>query len=136
LEEQSEVKGISPTLSKFKVKRIGVFQKFKKTKQSEVKPFQIVQDRSRTKIFVSYFEEEEKRKKTILLFLNESKKNEYNRSSTIEDLPLLVWGSTTFFTHYKTLVKMKLHTASIVLRCLNSLTVTVLCVECCQIQEW
>ncbi len=68
MEEQSEVKGISPTLSKFKVKRIGVFQKFKKTKQSEVKPFHIVQDRSRTKIFVSYFEEEEKRKKNETTF--------------------------------------------------------------------
>jgi hypothetical protein len=43
LEEQSEVKGISPTLSKLKVKQIGVFQKFLK-KNSEVKPFKIVQD--------------------------------------------------------------------------------------------
>jgi hypothetical protein len=33
LEEQSEVKGISPTLSKLKVKQIGVFQKFLKQKQ-------------------------------------------------------------------------------------------------------
>jgi hypothetical protein len=74
LEEQSEVKGISPTLSKLKVKRIGVFQKFEKTKQSEVKPFQIVQDRRRTKIFVSYFEEEEKRKKTKLCFLTNRRK--------------------------------------------------------------
>jgi hypothetical protein len=36
LEEQSEAKGISPTFSKSKVKRIGLFQKFGKTKQSEV----------------------------------------------------------------------------------------------------
>jgi hypothetical protein len=59
LEEQSEVKGISPTLSKLKVKQIGVFQKFLK-KNSEVKPFKIVQDRSKTNIFISYCEEEEK----------------------------------------------------------------------------
>jgi hypothetical protein len=91
LEEQSEAKGISPKLSKLKVKRFDVFQNFEKTKQSEVKPFKIVQDRSETNIFVSYSEEEEKRKKTKLRFFwKESKKNEYNRSSTIEDLPLLL----------------------------------------------
>jgi hypothetical protein len=58
----SEAKGISPTLFKSKVKRkqIGVFQKFEKTKQKEVKPFKIVQDRSKMNVFVSDCEEEEK----------------------------------------------------------------------------
>jgi hypothetical protein len=37
LEELSEAKGISPTFSKSMVKGIGVFQKFVKTKQNEVK---------------------------------------------------------------------------------------------------
>ncbi len=51
----------------------------------------MVQDRSKTNIFVSYCEEEEKRKKRRFeLFWNEAKKNEYNRSSAIEDLPLLL----------------------------------------------
>jgi hypothetical protein len=68
LEEQSEAKGISPRLSKWKVKRIGVFQKFAKTKQNEVKTFKIVQDRSKTNLFISYCEEEENRKKTKLRF--------------------------------------------------------------------
>jgi hypothetical protein len=49
LEEQSEAKGISPRLSKWKVKRIGVFRKFATTKQNEVKTFKIVQDRSKKK---------------------------------------------------------------------------------------
>ncbi len=53
-------RGISPTLSKSKVKRIGVFQKFAKMKQNEVKPFRIVQDRNKTNVFVSEREEEEK----------------------------------------------------------------------------
>jgi hypothetical protein len=77
LEEQSEAKGISPKLSKLKVKRFGVFQNCKKTKQSEVKPFKIVQDRSETNIFVSYSEEEEKRKKKrsfVFLERNEEKR--------------------------------------------------------------
>jgi hypothetical protein len=95
LEEQSEAKGISTTLSKLKVKLIGVFQKFAKTKQNEVKTVKTVQDRSKTNLFVSYCEEEEKRKKTKLRFLwKEAKKNEYNRSSTIEDLPLLAGTQT------------------------------------------
>jgi hypothetical protein len=63
LEERSEVKGISPILSKSKVKRIGVFQKFAKMKQNEVKHSNIEQDRSKTNVFVSYCEEEEKQKK-------------------------------------------------------------------------
>ena len=75
---------------KTKVKRIGVFQKFLKTKQNEVNSFKILQDRSKTNIFVSNCEEGEKRKKTKLRLLkNKAKKNEYNRSATIEDLPLL-----------------------------------------------
>ncbi len=50
-----------------------------------------MQDRSKTNVFVIKFEEEEKRKKrSFVLFWNKAKKNEYNRSSTIEDLPLLV----------------------------------------------
>ncbi len=99
LEEQSEAKGISPRLSKWKVKRIGVFRKFAKTKQNEVKTFKIVQDRSKTKLFISYCEEEEKGKKTKLRFFwSEAKKNEYNRSSTIEDLPLL---NRTIFRQHK-----------------------------------
>ncbi len=90
MEERSEAKGISPTLSKSKVKRIGVFQQISKTKQNESKPSKNVQDRSKTNVFVSDCEEEGKRKKNEASFLwNKAKKNEYNRSSTIEDLPLL-----------------------------------------------
>jgi hypothetical protein len=67
-------------------------------KQSEVKHSKIEQDRSKTNVFVSYCEEEEKRKKTKLRFFwKEAKKNEYNRSSTIEDLPLLVWIAPSQF---------------------------------------
>ncbi len=76
---------------KTKVKRIGVFQKFLKTKQNEVNSFKILQDRSKTNIFVSNCEEGEKPKKTKLRFFsNKAKKNKNNRSSTIEDLPLLL----------------------------------------------
>jgi hypothetical protein len=81
LEEQSESKGISPTFSESMVKRIGVFQKFVKTKQNEVKLFKILLDRSKTNVFVSNFVEEEKRKNEASFFLgNKAKKNEYNRS--------------------------------------------------------
>jgi hypothetical protein len=91
LKEQSEAKGISPTFSKSMVKRIGVFQKFVKTKQNEVKLFKILQDRSKTNVFVGNCVEEEKRKNEASFFGGKkAKKNEYNRSSTIEDLPLLV----------------------------------------------
>jgi hypothetical protein len=62
LEEQSETKGISPNFSKSMVKLIGVFQKFGKTKQNEVKLFKILQDRSKTNVFFSNCVEEEKRK--------------------------------------------------------------------------
>jgi hypothetical protein len=61
LEEHSEEKGISPTLSKSIVKRIGVFQKFVKTKQNEVKLFKILQDQSKTNVFVSNCVEEERK---------------------------------------------------------------------------
>jgi hypothetical protein len=63
LEERSEAKGISPTVSKSKVKRIGVFQKFGKTKQNETELFKIEQERSKTNIFVFDCEEEENEKK-------------------------------------------------------------------------
>jgi hypothetical protein len=89
--------GISPTFSKSMVKRIGVFQKFVKTKQNKVKPCKILQDRSKTNIFVSNCVEEEKQKKMKLrLFWEKAKKNEYNRSSTIKYLPLL--GRTAVVT--------------------------------------
>jgi hypothetical protein len=68
LEKQSEAKGISPILSKSKVKRISMFQKFVQTEQKEVKSFKILQDRSKTNIFVSNCAEGEKRKKTKLRF--------------------------------------------------------------------
>jgi hypothetical protein len=94
LEEQSETKGISPKFSKSMVKLIGVFQKFVKTKQNEVKLFKILQYRSKTKFFFSNCVEEEKRKNEASFFFGKkAKKNEYNRSSTIEDLPLLIQGS-------------------------------------------
>jgi hypothetical protein len=94
LEEQSEAKGISPTFSKSKVKRIGLFQKFGKTKHNEVNPLKFLQDRSITNVFVPNCVKDEKRKKEASFFFGKkAKKNEYNRSSTIEDLPLLV--STT-----------------------------------------
>jgi hypothetical protein len=94
LEQQSEAKGISPTFSKSKVKRIGLFQKFGKTKQSEVNLLKILQDRSKTNVFVTHCVKEEKRKKRSFVFLlKKAKKNEYNRSSTIEDLPLLRTGT-------------------------------------------
>jgi hypothetical protein len=68
LEEQSEAKGMSPTFSKSMVKRIGVFKKFVKLKQNEVKLFKIVQDRSKTNVFVSNCVEEEKRKNESSFF--------------------------------------------------------------------
>jgi hypothetical protein len=80
LEERSEVKGISPILSKSKVKRIGVFQKFAKMKQNEVKHSKIEQDRSKTNVFVSYCEEEEKQKKTKLCFFLERSKEKQIQS--------------------------------------------------------
>ncbi len=77
--------------SKSMVKRIVMFQKFLKTKQNEVKLFKILQDRSKTNVFVSNCVEEKKRKNESSFFAGKkAKKNEYNRSSTIEDLPLLI----------------------------------------------
>jgi hypothetical protein len=62
-----------------------------KTKQNEVKLFKILQDQSKTNVFVSNCVEEEKRKNEASFFLEKkAKKNKYNRSSTIEDLPLLI----------------------------------------------
>ncbi len=61
-------------------------------KQNEVNLFKIlhVEDRSKTNIFVSNCVEEEKRKNEASFFWGKKgKKNEYNRSSTIEDLPLI-----------------------------------------------
>jgi hypothetical protein len=56
-----------------------------------------VQDRSKTNVFVIDCEEEEIRKKrSFVLLWNKAKKNEYNRSSTIEDLPLLVFTFANF----------------------------------------
>jgi hypothetical protein len=90
LEQQIEVKGISPIFSKSMVKRTGMFQKFVKMKQNKVKLFKILQDRSKTNVFVSNCVEEKKRKnETSFFWGKKTKKNEYNRSSTIEDLPLL-----------------------------------------------
>jgi hypothetical protein len=49
-----------------------------------------VQDRSKTNVFIIDCEEEEKlKKRSFVLFWNKAKKNEDNRSSTIEDLRLL-----------------------------------------------
>jgi hypothetical protein len=81
LEEQSETKGISTTFSKSKLKRIGLFQKFGKTKQSEVNLLKILQDRSKTNVFVPNCVKEEKRENEASFFFEEKmKKNEYNRS--------------------------------------------------------
>jgi hypothetical protein len=58
-------------------------------KRSET--FKILQDRSKTNVFVSNCVEEKKQKNKTSFFGGEkAKKNEYNRSSTIEDLPLLL----------------------------------------------
>ena len=77
MEEQSEAKGISPTFSKSKLKRIGLFQKFGKTKQSEVNLLKILQDRSKTNLLVPNCVKEEKRKNEASFFL--LKKNEEKR---------------------------------------------------------
>jgi hypothetical protein len=72
LEEQGETKEISPNFSKSMVKLIGVFQKFVKTKQNEVKLVNILQDQSNTNIFVSNCVEEEKRKNEASFFSGKS----------------------------------------------------------------
>ena len=68
MEEQSEAKGISPTFSKSKLKQIGLFQKFGKTKQSEMNLLKILQDRSKTNVFVPNCVKEEKRKNEASFF--------------------------------------------------------------------
>ncbi len=57
--------------SKLMVKRIEMFQKFVKTKQNEVKLFKILQDRSKTNVFVSNCVEEKKRKNETSFFWGE-----------------------------------------------------------------
>ena len=54
--------------------------------------FKILQDRSKTNIFVRNCVEGKTKKNEASFFLNKAKKNEYNRSATIEDLPLLIMG--------------------------------------------
>ncbi len=55
-----------------------------------MKLLKILQDRSKTNVFVSNCVEEKKRKYEAWFFGGKkAKKNEYNRSSAIEDLPLL-----------------------------------------------
>jgi hypothetical protein len=76
LEEQSETKGISPTFSKSKLKRIGLFQKFGKTKQSKVNLLKILQDQSKTNVFVPNCVKEEKQKNKASFFFE---KNEEKR---------------------------------------------------------
>jgi hypothetical protein len=74
LEEQSEAKGISPTFSKSKVKRIGLFKKFGKTKQSEVILLKILQDQSKTNVFVPNCVKEEKRKNEASFFVEKKRR--------------------------------------------------------------
>jgi hypothetical protein len=69
LEEQSEAKGISPTFSKSKVKRIGLFQKFGKTKLSEVNLLKILpRSKQNERLFVPICVKEEKRKSEASFF--------------------------------------------------------------------
>jgi hypothetical protein len=97
LEKQSEAKRVSPTLSKLEVKQIGVLRKFvAKTKWSEVKPFKIVPDQSKRTFSLVIVKKRKNKKNEASFFFNKAKKNEYNRSSTIKDLPLLV--STTLLS--------------------------------------
>jgi hypothetical protein len=60
-----------------------------KTKQNKVKLFKILQNRSKMNVFVSNCVEEETKKRSFFFLGKKAKKNEYNGSSTIEDLPLL-----------------------------------------------
>jgi len=61
-----KAKGISPRL---KVKRIGVYQKFAKIKQNEVKPFRIVQDRRGTSLLVIVKKRKYKKYEYLVFFL-------------------------------------------------------------------
>jgi hypothetical protein len=74
LEEQSEAKGISPTFSKLKVKQIGLFQKFGKAKQSEVNLLKILQDQSKTNVFVPNCVKEEKLKNEASFFFEKKRR--------------------------------------------------------------
>jgi hypothetical protein len=66
---RSENDQVVPNVWKNKVKRRELAQ-YAKTKWNEVKPFKIVQDRSKTNIFISYCEEEEKlNKKRSFVFV-------------------------------------------------------------------
>ena len=72
---RSENDQVVPNFWKNKVKRRELVQ-HGKTKWNEVKSFKIVQDRSKTNIFVSYCEEEEKQIKMKLRFvLEQSEEN-------------------------------------------------------------
>jgi hypothetical protein len=53
-------RALAPTLAKSKIQRLGVVQKFVKTKQNEDKTFYISQDRSETNVFVINCEEEKR----------------------------------------------------------------------------
>jgi hypothetical protein len=59
------------------VKRIGMFQKFVKTKKNEVKLFKILQDRSKTNVFFSNCVEE-KKENMKLRFLGGKKRRKTN----------------------------------------------------------
>jgi hypothetical protein len=64
-----------------------------------VKLFKTLQDRNKTNVFFSNCVEEEKRKNEASFFFGKkAKKNEYNRSSTIEDLPLLDLTNAFYFS--------------------------------------
>ncbi len=66
-----------------------------------MKLFKILQDRSKTNVFVSNCIEEKKRKyETSFFWRKKAKKNEYNRSATIEDLPLLDERSSRVWMRY------------------------------------
>ncbi len=60
--------------SKSMVKRIGMFQKFVKTKQNKVKFFKILQYQSKTNVFVSKCVEEKKRKNETSFFWGEKRR--------------------------------------------------------------
>jgi hypothetical protein len=64
-------------VSKTMVKQIGMFQKFVKTKQNEVKLFKILQDRSKTNVFISKCVEE-KNEKMKLCFIGGKKRRKAN----------------------------------------------------------
>ncbi len=69
-----------------------------KTKQNEVKLFKILQDQSKTNVFISNCVEEKKIKKKLRFFGKKAKKNEHNPSSTIEDLPLLLLSNAALYS--------------------------------------